>query len=117
MSVAARNRVHPSSLAALAHRLSGVALALFLPLHFWMLGHSLDGEAALAASLAWTDHPIVKLAEGGLVVLLATHLALGLRVLALEFLPWHARQRLLAGVAVAFAAAVGVAFAMTVSAP
>ena len=116
MSALSPNRLHPSTLAALAHRLSGVALALFLPLHFWMLGRSLDGEAALANALAWTEHPLVKFAEGGLVVLLATHLALGLRVLALEFLPWHARQRLLAGVAVVFAAAVGVAFAMTVSA-
>jgi fumarate reductase subunit D len=54
----------------------------------------------------------VKVAECGLVVLLALHLALGLRVLALEFLPWHACQKALAGAAAALAGAVGLAFAL-----
>ena len=33
-----RNRDHPSYWAFLVHRVSGLALALFLPLHFWALG-------------------------------------------------------------------------------
>jgi fumarate reductase subunit D len=108
-------RGHASSHAALAHRLSGLALALFLPVHFWALGTALRGDAALEATLAWTASPLVKFAEWGLVVMLALHLALGMRVLALEFLPWHRCQRTLAAVAIAAAALCGVAYAATLA--
>jgi fumarate reductase subunit D len=84
-----RERNHPAYWAFVAHRLSGVALALFLPLHFLMLGLALDGAAALDAGLVYTDMPLVKAAEWGLVVLLSAHLLFGLRVLALELLPWR----------------------------
>jgi fumarate reductase subunit D len=40
-------------------------------------------------AIAWTDQPLVKVGEWGLVVVLTLHLAFGLRVLALEFLPWR----------------------------
>ena len=110
MTAAGANRGHASSWAALAHRLSGLALALFLPAHFWALGQALQGEAALQGFLAWTQSPLVKAGEWGLVLLLALHLGLGLRVLALEFLPWHARQKSLAAAACAIALGFGFAF-------
>lgn len=81
----------PGFIAAMLHRLSGLALAVFLPLHFLTLGLALDGAAPLDAFLAVTRHPVVKAAEWALVVALATHMALGLRVLAIEFLPWRDR--------------------------
>ena len=112
MKAAHRNRGHGSSHAALAHRLSGLALAAFLPFHFWALGRALDGAAALDNFLDWTASPLFKFGEWGLTVLLALHLGLGLRVLALEFLPWHSRQRALAGAAVGIAVAFGLAFAL-----
>lgn len=84
-----RARNHPSYWAFLGHRLSGLALAVFLPVHFLLLGTVLDGAAALDGALAFTAHPLVKAAEWGLVVLLALHLFFGLRVLALELLPWR----------------------------
>ena len=37
------------------HRLSGLALAVFLPLHFWALGQALQGDAALDGFLRFTD--------------------------------------------------------------
>ncbi len=80
--------------AALGHRLSGLALAAFLPLHFLMLGRALEGAAAFDASLRIADLPLVKLAELGLVVALAAHLAFGLRVLAIELLARPARDGL-----------------------
>ncbi|MYE58666.1 MAG: hypothetical protein F4X35_03640, partial [Alphaproteobacteria bacterium] len=55
--------------AFLLHRLSGVALAVFLPFHFLVLGLAVE-RAALDGVLRWTDNPWVKLAEAGLVVLL-----------------------------------------------
>ncbi len=85
----ARSGNHPSYWAFLGHRLSGLALAVFLPVHFLFLGLALDGAAAMDAALAFTDQPLVKVAEWGLVMLLALHFFFGLRVLALEFLPWR----------------------------
>ena len=93
---------------AMVHRVSGIALALFLPLHFWALARALH----LDAFLAWTQQPLVKAAEWGIVVALAAHFAGGLRVLALEFLPWTERQKLLTASAAALSLAVGLAFAL-----
>ncbi|MGA6964138.1 MAG: succinate dehydrogenase, cytochrome b subunit, partial [Xanthobacteraceae bacterium] len=56
-------------IAALVHRLSGLALAIFLPVHFLTLGLTISGEARLDSFLRWTDAPLVKLSEGGLVFL------------------------------------------------
>ena len=93
---------------ALVHRVSGIALAAFLPLHFWALGKGLE----LDGFLRWTEQPLVKAAEWILVVLLAAHLGGGLRVLAIEFLDWHAWQKSLAAVADILVAAAGLAFAL-----
>ena len=65
-------RGHPAYWAFLVHRVSGVALALFLPAHF----------------------------------------AGGLRLLALELLPWRNWQKTLAALAAAFALFAGLAFAL-----
>lgn len=72
----------------MGHRLSGLALAIFLPFHFLLLGTALEGIEGLDAALAYTDSPLVKIAEWGLVMLLALHLFFGLRVLLLEFTHW-----------------------------
>jgi fumarate reductase subunit D len=93
---------------AMVHRVSGIALALFLPLHFWALARALE----LDAFLAWTQQPLVKLAEWGIVLALAAHLAGGLRVLALEFLPWRDWQKTLTAAAAAVTVAVGLALAL-----
>lgn len=94
-------RDHPLWWAHLAHRLSGIGLALFLPLHFLMLSQAIRGEAALDSALALTENPLVKLAEFGLVFLLAIHFFGGLRLLALEWTPWTGGQKTLAAGAAA----------------
>ncbi len=104
------SRQHPGYWAFLLHRISGLALAAFLPLHFLVLGLTLQRQAALDTFLHWTQQPLVKLAETMLVCLLALHLAGGLRLLALEFLPWSERHKAL--ISVAFGASLfgGLAF-------
>jgi fumarate reductase subunit D len=92
----------------MVHRVSGVALALFLPFHFWALGNALQ----LDGFLAWTEQPLVKLGEWLIVVALAAHLGGGLRVLALEFLPWRDWQKSLTAAAAAILLAAGLAFAL-----
>ena len=107
-----RARNHPAWWAFLVHRLSGLALALFLPFHFWALGQALQGEAALEGFLRWADRPAVKFAEWTLVLLLAAHFGGGARVLALEFLPWRDWQKSLIACAAAVALGAGLAFAL-----
>lgn len=82
------HRNHRAYWAFLGHRLSGLALALFLPFHFLALGLAIEA-AALDRFLVWSDLALVKLAEWGLVTALALHLVFGLRLLALELLPWR----------------------------
>ncbi|MBX3649843.1 MAG: succinate dehydrogenase, cytochrome b556 subunit [Burkholderiales bacterium] len=105
-----RSRNHPAYWAFIVHRLSGVLLALFLPLHFWALGQALQGAAALDGFLRWTEHPLVKFAETGLVLLLAAHMAGGLRLLALEFLEWREWQKTLLAAAAGISLVAALAF-------
>ncbi|RSE82945.1 succinate dehydrogenase [Achromobacter denitrificans] len=81
-------RNHQAYWAFLGHRLSGLALALFLPAHFYVLAMALD-EARLDAFLKLADMPAMKLGEWGLVLLLTLHMFFGLRLLVLELLPWN----------------------------
>jgi fumarate reductase subunit D len=97
-------------IAALVHRLSGLALAIFLPFHFLALGLAIHGAARLDGFLRWTDQPLVKLAEAGLVFLLAVHLLGGLRVLVIENFAWRDDQKQLATIAAAVSVLVGIGF-------
>ncbi|HEY8050016.1 MAG TPA: succinate dehydrogenase, cytochrome b556 subunit [Ramlibacter sp.] len=107
-----RNRAHSAYWAFLVHRLSGVALAVFLPLHFWALGTAIAGAPALDGFLRFTEQPLVKFAEWGLVVLLSLHLAGGARLLLIEFGTWSGpRKNWIAGAA-GFGALTGLVFAL-----
>jgi len=105
-----RSRNHPAWWAFAAHRVSGVLLTLFLPAHFWVLGQALQGEAKLEGFLRWSEQPAVKLGEIVLVLLLAAHFAGGLRLLALEFLPWRDWQKSLLAAAAGATLVAGLAF-------
>ncbi len=101
--------------AFIGHRLSGLALALFLPLHFLMLGLALQGAAAMDAMLVYTDLPLVKIGEWGLMSLLTIHLVFGARLLLLEFGAWSDIREMRAGWIVCGAGAaltVGLVFAI-----
>lgn len=108
-------RNHPTYWAFVLHRLSGVLLALFLPAHFYVLALAIQGEARLDGFLKWTEMPLVKVAETGLVVLLALHLTGGARLLALEFLPWRDWQKTLVAVASGASLIVGLVFLLNVA--
>jgi fumarate reductase subunit D len=95
------HQTHTLWIAFLLHRISGVALALFIPVHFWVLSYALTAPKTLDGFLHWTELGIVKFAEFGLVFLLSVHMFGGLRLMALEFLPWTSGQKTLAASAVA----------------
>jgi fumarate reductase subunit D len=107
-----RARGHPAWWAFLLHRVSGLLLALFLPVHFWALGTALSGATALDAFLRFADQPLVKVVQWALVVLLALHLTGGVRLLLIEFGPWTGlRKDLIAG-ALGASALVGLLYAL-----
>jgi succinate dehydrogenase subunit D len=109
------DRRHAGYAAFVIHRLSGVLLALFLPLHFLALGLALEGARALDEFLMFAQLPWVKFSEWGLVVLLSVHLAFGLRILALEFLPWRGARKHWIGWGTGVALATGLLFVIGVS--
>ncbi len=95
------HKTHPLYLAFLLHRVSGLVLALFLPAHFYVLSLAITDKVALNGFLQWSEQPLVKFAEFGLIFLLGVHFFGGLRLMALEFLPWSDRQKTFAALALA----------------
>jgi fumarate reductase subunit D len=98
--------------AAMLHRLSGIALAIFLPLHFLALATALNGANALDSFLALTRNPWVEAAEFGLIAALALHMTLGLRVLAIEFFDFREKTAALVSLCAAAACAAGLVFVL-----
>ena len=96
--------------AALVHRISGVLLACFLPVHFFVLALVLTNAAGFNGFIAWTEQPLVQLAEAVLVFLLTVHLLGGLRVLLVEFLSWQARRKDTVALALGIAALIAIGF-------
>ena len=107
-----RSRMHPAWWAHAVHRVSGLALGLFLPLHFWALAQALQGEAGLDGFLRWTDRPLFKWAEWGLVLLLSLHGAGGVRLLLIEFGPWNGLRKNWIAASAGFGLALSLAFAL-----
>ena len=107
-----RARAHPAYWAFFVHRISGLLLALFLPLHFLVLAQALRGRAAFDGWLALAELPLFKLAEWGLVVLLSLHLMGGVRLLLIEFAAWSGPRKNWIAATLAFSVGTGMAFAL-----
>ena len=107
-----RARRHAAYWAFLVHRLSGLALAVFLPVHFWALGRAVESDAALDGFLRYTDQALFKLGEWGLVVLLALHMMGGIRLLLIEFGDWSGLRKNWVAATVGFGVLAGLAFAL-----
>ncbi len=105
-------RHHPLWFAYILHRVSGLLLALFLPVHFYVLAMAVTDPAGLDSFLAFAEIPAVKFAEIGLVFLLAVHMFGGLRLIALEQLSWTSRQKTYAAASVALACFTACLFAL-----
>ncbi len=105
-----RTRSHASWVAFCIHRVSGILLTLFLPIHFWTLGLALDGEASLDTALRWYEAPVFKFGEWALVLLLAAHALGGIRLLVIEFRPWRGLRQGWIAAGLGMAAAISVVF-------
>jgi fumarate reductase subunit D len=72
----------PAYIAFLVHRLSGLCTGTVSSRALLALSQALRGESQLEGFLSMDDNPTVKVAEWGLVLLLAAHAGGGLRMLA-----------------------------------
>jgi len=97
-------------IAAFVHRISGVLLACFLPFHFLALALVLTDSAGFDGFIAWTERPLVQIAEAVLVFLLTAHLLGGLRILLIETLSWRPGRKELVGIAFGAAAVLALGF-------
>ena len=98
--------VNVGTVAWLLHRLSGVALAVYLIPHFISVNAARGGPAALDSELAGFASPLFAAAEYVLVLTVAFHLLNGLRIIAIDFLDLSRQQKLLFWLVMAGCAAV-----------
>ena len=112
MKYAVELRNHPPYWAFFLHRVSGLALAIFVPFHLYTLSLAVEEAARFDAFLEWTEAPAVKIGEALLVVLLASHLVGGLRLLVLEFLQWRDWQKSVVAITLGIGFVCGLMFLM-----
>jgi succinate dehydrogenase cytochrome b subunit len=87
--------VNTGTLAWLLHRVTGVALALYLLPHFFSINAARGGARALDAELAGFATPVFAVAEWLLVGAVCFHALNGVRIIALDLLDLAPRQKLL----------------------
>jgi fumarate reductase subunit D len=111
--LAARRR-HHGFVAFLLHRLSGIVLAVFLPVHFLTLGLAIEGADAMQTFLDVADSAVVKLFEIGLVVALVAHLMGGLRLIMLEWWRWDNQHATWLSLSLGVGCFMGLMFALSI---
>lgn len=90
----------------LLHRLSGVALAIYLLPHFFSIHHSRQGPELFDQELNVYTAPFFKFAEFMIVLTVAFHMFNGLRIIALDFFSLEGHQKLLFWMAMTGCAAI-----------
>ncbi|MCH7477210.1 MAG: succinate dehydrogenase, cytochrome b556 subunit [SAR324 cluster bacterium] len=83
------------TVAWLLHRVTGVALAVYLLPHFITINNARGGAAALDEALGWYTGPLVAAAEWLIVMAAVFHAFNGLRIIAVDFFDLSHRHRLL----------------------
>lgn len=78
-------RSHSSYAAFLIHRVSGLCLALFIPVHLYVISLLLNDPERLDQFLTWTSTPLVKFSESILIFFAAVHLTGGIRIIVYEW--------------------------------
>ena len=97
------------NIAWLLHRLTGLALAIYLIPHFISINRSRLGPDVFDAALATFTAPFYKAAEFLLIMVVAFHAFNGLRIIVIDIFTFSHRQKLLFGLVLGACAAVLVA--------
>ncbi len=78
-----RYRLHTGSAAWIIHRVSGIALTLYIFLHLYVLSNLKDPEK-FDAIMRTLNNPLIKIGEIGLLFLVAAHSLNGVRLTLLD---------------------------------
>lgn len=84
-------RIRTGMFAWMAHRLSGVAVVIYLVLHVWGLRALTDREA-FNELIAGYHAPIFKIGEVALLAAVVYHALNGLRIVLIDFMGWSPKQ-------------------------
>ena len=90
----------------LLHRLTGVALAVYLVPHFITINDSRWGPEIFNETLSWFQGSLIVAAEFVIVLAVAFHGINGLRIIAMDFFDLSQRQKWLLGLVLAACGAV-----------
>ena len=75
------------------HRLTGLALVIYLFLHFWALGAAVDGAAAFNARMSLFHTGLFMFFESLIVAIVVFHTFNGLRIIAIDFIGLNSLQK------------------------
>lgn len=95
-----RYRIHLGTAAWILHRLSGLALILYMLVHIWVIHHLIGGEESFNSIMEFFNNPLAKALEIGLVGVILYHLWNGLRVTLVDIGFAVERQKQVFGAAV-----------------
>lgn len=80
-------RLHSGYIAWILHRLTGLALALYLFMHIWVIHHISQGKEAFNQVMAVVQSPLFHILEIGLLACVAYHAVNGIRVVLIDYGP------------------------------
>lgn len=83
----------------LLHRLSGIALALYVFPHFWVISSAMLGPEGFNKRLALVQSEFFHIVEIGLIGVIFFHMLNGIRVTLVDFSPTTRHHKLLLGIA------------------
>lgn len=78
-------RWHAGFIAWLLHRITGVALALYLMTHIWVISNLAQGPAAFDATMKFLHGFVFRLLEVGLLATVLFHTINGVRIVLLDY--------------------------------
>ena len=99
-------QLNTGSVAWALHRITGVALAVYLLPHFISINSARGGRDAFDAALGWYTGPLIAASEFVLVLAVAFHMFNGIRIIAVDFFDLSHRQKVLFWLVMAGCAAV-----------
>lgn len=76
------------------HRISGVALIVYLSMHIWVLHYLQKGAAAYDSLMNYLDMPVFKAGEVALLAAILFHSINGMRLVLMDAGVGHRRYRL-----------------------
>ncbi|MBS1261134.1 MAG: Succinate dehydrogenase 2 membrane subunit SdhC [Calditrichaeota bacterium] len=79
-------RWQTGQVAWLLHRITGLALVLYITMHIWVVSSLQLGEGPFEATMAFVQSPLFRFLEVGLFFCVIYHALNGLRVIAIDFL-------------------------------